>query len=106
MHPALSVIFFTAISGCGYGLLFLLGLGLAANAQLFGRNEALLVLATGAVFAAAGLISSLFHLGQPQRAWRALSQWRSSWLSREGVASFCSFVPVVGLACCLVFDRD
>jgi len=98
MHPAFSVIFFTTISGCGYGLLFLLGLSLAANPLLFVRNEALLVLATGAVFAAAGLTSSLFHLGQPQRAWRALSQWRSSWLSREGVAALLSFVPVLALA--------
>ena len=98
MHPAFSVIFFTVISGCGYGLLFLLGLSLAANPQMFVRNEALLVLATGAVFSAAGLTSSLLHLGQPQRAWRALSQWRSSWLSREGVAAFLSFVPVFALA--------
>ena len=37
--------------------------------------------------AVAGLLSSTFHLGHPERAWRAFSQWRSSWLSREGVAS-------------------
>jgi sulfite dehydrogenase (quinone) subunit SoeC len=101
MHPAFSVIFFTAISGCGYGLLFLLGLALAANPQLFTGREALLVLATGAIFSAAGLTSSLLHLGQPQRAWRALSQWRSSWLSREGVAAISSFVPVLALAAAL-----
>jgi DMSO reductase anchor subunit len=98
MHPAFSVIFFTVISGCGYGLLFLLGLSLAANPQLLVRNEALLVLAAGAIFSAAGLTSSLLHLGQPQRAWRALSQWRSSWLSREGVAALLSFLPVLALA--------
>ena len=34
-----------------------------------------------------GLLASTFHLGRPERAWRAFSQWRSSWLSREGVAS-------------------
>src|SRR5512141_2103151 len=101
MHPAFSVIFFTAISGCGYGLLFLLGLALTANPQMFGRNEALLLLSTGALFAAAGLTSSLFHLGQPQRAWRALSQWRSSWLSREGVAALLGFVPILALAALL-----
>jgi DMSO reductase anchor subunit len=33
-----------------------------------------------------GLIASLFHLGHPERAWRALSQWRTSWLSREVIA--------------------
>ena len=32
-----------------------------------------------------GLLSSTFHLGHPERAWRAFSQWRISWLSREGV---------------------
>ena len=97
MHPAFSVIFFTVISGCGYGLLFLLGLSLAANPQMFVRAEALLALTTGAVLSASGLSSSLLHLGQPQRAWRALSQWRSSWLSREGVAAILSFMPVLAL---------
>jgi hypothetical protein len=54
MHPAFSVIFFTVISGCGYGLLFLLGIALAANPRLFAGAEAMLVLATGAIFSAAG----------------------------------------------------
>ena len=44
--------------------------------------------------AAAGLVSSAFHLGRPERAWRAFSQWRSSWLSREGVFSVLTFVPL------------
>ena len=104
MHPALSVIFFTTVSGAGYGLLFLLGFILAADPHLYSRVDTLAMLATGSIFAVAGLISSLLHLGQPQRAWRALSQWRSSWLSREGVASFCSFVPVVALAFFLLRD--
>ena len=50
-----------------------------------------LALALGAI--SAGLMSSLFHLGQPKRAWRAVSQWRSSWLSREGVAALVTYVP-------------
>src|SRR5690348_11637720 len=41
----------------------------------------------------AGLLSSMFHLGRPERAWRAFSQWRSSWLSREGVASVATYIP-------------
>ena len=106
MHPALSVIFFTVVSGTGYGLLFLLGLGLAIDPQIIGHNEALIVLATGMLFAAAGLTSSLFHLGQPQRAWRSLSQWRSSWLSREGVASLISFAPLFALGFALWRGAD
>jgi sulfite dehydrogenase (quinone) subunit SoeC len=102
MQPALSVIFFTVVSGSGYGLLFLLGLALALDPSALDRTQALAALGTGMVFAAAGLTSSLFHLGQPQRAWRSLSQWRSSWLSREGVAALCSFFPALALAALLL----
>ena len=44
---------------------------------------------------AAGLFSSVAHLGQPTRAWRAFSQWRSSWLSREGVVASACFLPAL-----------
>lgn len=77
----------------GYGLLALLGLagplGLLPAERGFGL--AAFVLAFGLV--TAGLLSSLLHLGHPERAWRALSQWRSSWLSREGVAAVATYVP-------------
>lgn len=106
MRPAFSVIFFTVVSGCGYGLLFLLGLILAIDAALIARNAALLALAVGAIFVVAGLLSSTLHLGQPQRAWRAFSQWRTSWLSREGVVSVASFVPMFALAWELWRDAD
>jgi len=98
MHPALSVIFFTVVSVTGYGLLFLLGALLAFEPRLLSSNAAIAWLALAATFAAAGLLSSLLHLGQPQRAWRAFSQWRSSWLSREGVSATLSFVPMLALA--------
>src|SRR5262249_13630620 len=37
------------------------------------------------------------HLGKPLRAWRALSQWRSSWLSREGVAALLTYLPALSI---------
>jgi DMSO reductase anchor subunit len=37
------------------------------------------------------------HLGRPERAWRAFSQWRTSWLSREGVAALVTYVPACAL---------
>jgi DMSO reductase anchor subunit len=40
-------------------------------------------------------MSSTLHLGHPERAWRAMSQWRTSWLSREGVTSLITYVPAV-----------
>jgi DMSO reductase anchor subunit len=32
------------------------------------------------------LVASFFHLGRPERAWRAAMMWRTSWLSREVIA--------------------
>lgn len=98
MHPALSVILFSTLSGAGYGLLFWLGL-LVAFGQA-GRAPSLILtsLAIAFVLVSAGLLASLAHLGRPERAWRAMSQWRSSWLSREGVAAIVSYVPMLVLA--------
>ncbi|MBP8081439.1 MAG: dimethyl sulfoxide reductase anchor subunit [Arenimonas sp.] len=105
MHPAFSVIFFTTFSGAGYGLWIWLGL-LAAGDALPGRTPSLIALMLGFVCVTAGLLSSTLHLGQPQRAWRAFSQWRSSWLSREGVASLSCFVPMLWLGASIWFDYD
>ena len=82
MHPAISVIFFTVSSGAGFGLIFLISTGVELPAS--GLPAFLVSLLAGGL-AVAGLISSTFHLGHPERAWRAFSQWQSSWLSREGV---------------------
>ncbi len=93
MHPAYSVILFTTASGAGYGLLALLSAaGLLGLVPLdpwtgfagFGVAFALIT---------AGLLSSTFHLGRPERSWRAFSQWRSSWLSREGVLAVLTYGP-------------
>src|SRR6267142_2766206 len=97
MHPAFSVIFFTTASGAGYGLLALVGvlapLGLVPSDGRFGAAA----LGFAFVLITAGLLSSTLHLGHPERAWRAFSQWRSSWLSREGVASVLTYAPAVVL---------
>jgi DMSO reductase anchor subunit len=91
MQPALSIIFFTTASGLGYGLAVLLGLDILDPAALSTRIA--YVVALGLI--SGGLLSSTRHLGNPQRAWRALSQWRSSWLSREGVMAIVTFVPLL-----------
>ncbi|HEX3989959.1 MAG TPA: DmsC/YnfH family molybdoenzyme membrane anchor subunit, partial [Acetobacteraceae bacterium] len=102
MHPAYSVIFFTTATGAGYGLIALLGLlagfGLIQPGFWFGMVS--FGLAVGLI--CAGLLSSMGHLGHPERAWRAFSQWRSSWLSREGVASVLTFGPISLLVLCWV----
>ena len=95
MHPALSVILFTTASGAGYGLLAWLGVWAMAGWLPAHRGfaAASLALALGAI--TVGLLSSTLHLGHPERAWRAFSQWRSSWLSREGVAAVATYAPAL-----------
>ena len=93
MHPAYSVIFFTTASGAGYGLLAWLGLGAALGLVAADRWLGVIGLGLALVLVTAGLLSSTFHLGHPERAWRAFSQWRSSWLSREGVMAVATYVP-------------
>lgn len=42
-----------------------------------------------------GLNASVFHLGRPAYAWRALKMWRRSWLSREVLFFLLFFVSVL-----------
>lgn len=93
MHPAYSVIFFTTASGAGYGLLFLLGLWAAFGTLPENRWLGIVALGLALGLVTAGLLSSTAHLGRPERAWRAFSQWRTSWLSREGALAVATFVP-------------
>ena len=95
MHPAYSVILFTVLSGAGYGLLALAGLTALAHGPASSFEFGLVVMLTGLGLATAGLLSSTLHLGHPERAWRAFSQWRSSWLSREGVAAMATYAPAL-----------
>lgn len=100
MHPAFSVIFFTTLSGAGYGLLAAIAIAVLGQAQ--SARALLVLLALALLMITVGLLSSLAHLGKPQRAWRAMSQWRSSWLSREGVMSLLTYVPALALAALLL----
>lgn len=103
MHPAYSIIIFTTLSGLGYGLAVMLGLGFLDPSAVPTKIAYLAALALISI----GLLASLQHLGNPQRAWRALSQWRSSWLSREGVMAIATFVPLTSnAALCLFMNRQ
>ncbi|MEW7976488.1 MAG: DmsC/YnfH family molybdoenzyme membrane anchor subunit [Candidatus Sedimenticola endophacoides] len=88
MHPAFSVIFLTTLIGVGQGLFLALYTGqvyslanllpVQDSTSFYGIGSALALL-----FLVLGLFASFFHLGHPERAWRAATRWRSSWLSRE-----------------------
>ncbi len=90
MHPAPSVIVFTVLSGAGFGLMAVLAL--APPGAAFWSWA----LAYG--LAVAGLLASTFHLGNPQRALLAFTQWRTSWLSREAWAAAATLAALAPVA--------
>ena len=94
MHPAPSVILFTVLSGLGFGYLAFLGAGLVSASGW----AAFALWFLGYALAVGGLLASAFHLGNPQRALRAFSQWRSSWLSREAWASVATLAVLAPVA--------
>jgi DMSO reductase anchor subunit len=100
MQPAFSVIFLTTLIGAGQGLFLAIytvqvyatvGI-LPRQAHAFYVGGAVIALA----FLVGGLAASFFHLGHPERAWRAAARWRTSWLSREVIA-LPAVIGVVGL---------
>ena len=99
MHPAPSVIAFTTFSGLGFGLLFWLGLDTTPPTGWVAFFFWLIAY----VMAVGGLLASTFHLGRPERAIKAFSQWRSSWLSREGIAAVATLVVMALYGMGLVF---
>ena len=94
MRPAFSVILLTTLCGAGQGL-FIAAFAVGGHVPF--RRVAF---ALSTLLAAAGLIASFFHLGRLRPAWRAASQWRTSWLSREVIA-----LPVfiAGAGLCFLF---
>ncbi|TVR44461.1 MAG: dibenzothiophene desulfurase [Rhodobacteraceae bacterium] len=99
MHPAPSLILFTVLSGLGFGLLVWLGLGLRAPTGV----AAFVLFGLGYGLAGAGLLASAFHLGHPERALLAFTQWRTSWLSREAVLACAALLVMAPHAAGAVF---
>ncbi len=99
MHPAKSVIIFTTLSGIGFGMLFFIGLGMIVPEGLM----AFIWFAIAYLFAVGGLLASTFHLKHPERALRAFTQWKTSWLSREGVLSVVALLVMAAYGAGLVF---
>ena len=99
MHPAPSIIAFTTLSSLGFGVLFFLGLTPPTGPGWAGFFQ----FALGGALAVVGLLASVFHLGHPERALKAFTQWRSSWLSREGWLSLAALVITTLYGALIVF---
>ena len=99
MHPAPSVIIFTSLSGLGFGLLTFLGLGMPAPTGFV----AFVFFTIAYLLAVGGLMASTFHLGHPERALKAFTQWKTSWLSREAWLSVGALLVMAAYGAGLVF---
>lgn len=104
MHPTFSIIVFTTISGAGYGLFALCGLLSLLGALPDQPSFVYTTLALSLGLIVVGLLASTLHLSHPERAWRAFTQWRSSWLSREGIAAILTFIPALAFAAAWIFQ--
>jgi DMSO reductase anchor subunit len=110
MKPAISVILLTTLIGAGQGLFlayysaewFVL-LSILAPPPNHPAGEAALL---SLLLLAAGLTASFFHLGHPERAWRAAAMWRSSWLSREVIALPAAMLSILAYAALKISGRD
>ncbi|MCK9387248.1 MAG: dimethyl sulfoxide reductase anchor subunit [Sulfuritalea sp.] len=105
MHPAFSVIFLTTLIGAAQGLfLALFTVQSYAAFKLLPPPDAHAFYGQGSLLAlallGAGLVASFFHLGRPERAWRSIAMWRTSWLAREVIVlpAFVGVVFLYGLA--------
>jgi DMSO reductase anchor subunit len=95
MNPAFSVVIFTTIAGAAQGLVVTLALAMLAGLPLSPGFASTALIAAEAMLLV-GLGASFGHLGRPERAWRAVLMWRTSWLSRE-VIVLPAFIAVVAL---------
>ena len=102
MHPAASVIIFTSLSGLGFGLLVFLGLGIIIPTGFM----AFIIFTLAYVLAVGGLMASTFHLGRPERALKAFTQWKSSWLSREAWLAVGALIVMAIYGAGLVFQGN
>jgi DMSO reductase anchor subunit len=103
MHPAFSVVLLTTLIGAAQGLFLALytvqsysvvGLLPQQDGNFYAAGSAIALL-----MLIGGLVASFFHLGHPERAWRAAARWRTSWLSREVIVlpALMGAVAVYGL---------
>lgn len=106
MRPAASILLLTTATGFGFGLLAWIGAYAAFGLLPAQPHFAATGIALGLLLVSLGLAASMLHLGRKERAWRAFSQWRSSWLSREGVGAVLVYPVAILFAVATGWDRD
>ena len=99
MRPQFSIIFFTTLAGMAQGLLFFIALANLYSQSIPSAFLTQLALPIAFLLLVLGLVASFFHLGHPERAWRAAMMWRTSWLSREVISLPAVMAVTVAIYC-------
>ncbi|HCQ65192.1 MAG TPA: dibenzothiophene desulfurase [Rhodobacteraceae bacterium] len=102
MHPAPSVIVFTALSGLGFGLFMWLGLGFPGFTGMAAFGSYFIAYA----FSVGGLLASTYHLANRKNAIYSFSQWQTSWLSREGILAVVTLLVFAPVAIAQIFFQS
>jgi len=97
MRPTFSLILFTSMAGMAQGAIVSLAVLNSGPDQLPSELLNIFVFPIILALLIGGLVASTFHLGHPERAWRAVMMWRTSWLSRE-VLILPAFIALTALA--------
>lgn len=100
----MSLVFLTVLAGLGQGVFIILValdalLPSGSLPQPFVYSAAILSIA----LPMAGMFAGFFHLGNPQRGWKAIKMVKSSWLSRE-VLFLPAFIGLDALYTALYFQ--
>lgn len=98
-----SLVAFTLLGQTAAGVVWaVLGLRLALGPD--GDDLVLLALAVTGLLLLTATVASTLHLGRPANAWRALANLRSSWLSREILATGLLAAAWLGTGLLYAFD--
>ncbi|MDH5541714.1 MAG: dimethyl sulfoxide reductase anchor subunit [Nitrospinota bacterium] len=83
MHPEISLVLLSVLSGIGQGLFILLVLLDFLYMERLSGDFVYISLAMSFILPSLGILASTFHLGNPSRGYKAFRKWKQSWLSRE-----------------------
>ena len=95
MKPNSTIIYFNVISGFGYGIIIMLFVLIFFSNIDLNLNTKVIISILSLFFVSSGLLFSILQLERPKRMLKVVSQWKTSWSSREGIFAILTFIYIV-----------
>lgn len=89
------LIYLNVSSGFGYGIIILLSILIFFSEISISLNTKYIIVIFSLFFISSSLLSYIFNPDHNKGAWRTLSQWKSSWLSRHSIFAILSFIFII-----------